>query len=109
MKNRCPIRSKEEALSGSVSYAVEIYDAATNRLLNAYEAKQYPTAMNVNASFGASGASKVGIRERGTIWLLDWLRSSQCAGTVKPDGVVPSRPRRVRAISTGTASSTSGY
>lgn len=57
------IRGKEGALSGSVSYAVEVYDASANRLLEAYVAKQYPSAMNVKASLGALGASKVGIRK----------------------------------------------
>lgn len=56
------IRGKEGALSGSVSYAVEIYDATANRLLEAYVAKQYPNAMNVKASVGALSASKAGIR-----------------------------------------------
>ena len=35
-------RGKEGAFSGSVSYAVEIYDAPSNRLLAAYVEKQYP-------------------------------------------------------------------
>jgi len=50
-------------LSGSVSYAVEIYDAGTNRLLGAYVSKQYPNAMNVKASIGGLGAAKAGIRK----------------------------------------------
>ncbi|HML29724.1 MULTISPECIES: DUF3313 domain-containing protein [Xanthobacteraceae] len=54
-------RGKEGSLTGSVSYAVEIYDAADNRLLSAFVAKQYPGAMNVGASFGAFKASKVAI------------------------------------------------
>lgn len=57
------IRGKEGALSGSVSYAVEIYDASTNRLLGAYVSKQYPNAMNVKASIGGLGAAKAGIRK----------------------------------------------
>lgn len=57
------IRGKEGMLSGSVNYAVEIYDAPTNRLLNAYVAKQYPNAMNVSASIGALSAAKVGIEK----------------------------------------------
>jgi len=57
------IRGKEGALSGSVSYAVEIYDASTNQLLSAYVAKQYPNAMNVKATFGAMSASKTGIKK----------------------------------------------
>ncbi|SFS14448.1 Protein of unknown function [Dyella sp. OK004] len=57
------IRGKEGAMSGSVSYAVEIYDASSHRLLNAYIAKQYPNAMNVKATFGALGASRTGIKK----------------------------------------------
>jgi hypothetical protein len=57
------IRGKEGMLSGSVSYAVEIYDASTNQLLSAYVAKQYPNAMNVKATFGAMSASKTGIKK----------------------------------------------
>ena len=57
------IRGKEGAFSGSVSYAVEIYDASNNRLLSAYVSKQYPNAMNVKASIGGLGAAKAGIRK----------------------------------------------
>src|ERR1044072_7912098 len=54
-------RGKEGAFTGSVSYAVEIYDASTNRLLNAYVTKQYPNPYNLGASFGSLSASKTGI------------------------------------------------
>lgn len=57
------IRGKEGAFAGSVSYAVEIYDAATNELLSAFVEKQFPNAMNVKASFGALGASRAGVRK----------------------------------------------
>ncbi|MBN6149447.1 DUF3313 domain-containing protein [Xanthomonas sp. AmX2] len=60
------IRGKEGALIGSVSYAVEIYDASTNRLLSAYVSKQYPNAMNVKASVGGLSASKAGIQKGAT-------------------------------------------
>lgn len=55
------IRGKEGALSGWVMYAVEVYDAQTNRLLDAYVAKQYPNAMNVAANLGSLNAAKTGI------------------------------------------------
>jgi hypothetical protein len=55
------VRDKPAAFSGSVSYAVEIYDAASNKLLRAYVAEQYPKAENVLASFGTLDACKVGI------------------------------------------------
>ncbi len=57
------VRGREGSMTGSVNYAVEIYDAASNRLLSAYVAKQYPNAMNIGASFTALDASMVGIRK----------------------------------------------
>jgi hypothetical protein len=56
------VRSKQAAFSGSVSYAVEVYDSTSNRLLRAYVSKQYPKAENVFASFGALGAARAGLR-----------------------------------------------
>jgi hypothetical protein len=55
-------RDKQAIFTGSVSYAVEIYDSASNQLLRAYVAKQYPWAENLFASFGTSAASRSGIR-----------------------------------------------
>jgi hypothetical protein len=66
-------RDKEGSLTGSVAYAVEIYDASTNTLLSAYVTKQYPNAMNVGASFGALKASQVAI-DKGADALLAQLR-----------------------------------
>jgi Protein of unknown function (DUF3313) len=57
------IRGKEGLMMGSVSYAVEIYDASTDRLLSAYVEKQYPNAMNVKSTFGGLTAPKTGIRK----------------------------------------------
>lgn len=56
-------RGREGSMTGSVNYAVEIYDAASNRLLSSYVTKQYPNAMNIGASFTAMDASMVGIRK----------------------------------------------
>lgn len=56
------IRGKEGAMSGSVMYAVEVYDSTSGKLLDAYVSKQYPNAMNVKANIGALSASKAGIR-----------------------------------------------
>ncbi|EHD20843.1 MULTISPECIES: DUF3313 domain-containing protein [Brenneria] len=67
------IRGKQGMLGGSVSYAVEIYDAQTNRLLNAYVAKQYPNALNVGATIGSLSAAEVGI-DKGAEELLDMLK-----------------------------------
>nr|WP_172694563.1 DUF3313 domain-containing protein [Rhizobium rhizogenes]QCL10721.1 hypothetical protein pOC-C5.8_545 [Rhizobium rhizogenes] len=66
-------RDKEGSMTGSVAYAVEIYDATTNTLLSAYVSKQYPNAMNVGASFGALKASQVAI-DKGADALLAQLR-----------------------------------
>jgi hypothetical protein len=56
-------RGKEGTLSGSINYYVELYDSATNKLLLAYVSKQYPGALDVGASLGPLGASKVGIQK----------------------------------------------
>jgi len=55
-------RDKQAIFTGSVSYAVEIYDSVSNQLLRAYVAKQYPFAENLAASFGTSAASRAGVR-----------------------------------------------
>jgi hypothetical protein len=49
------------AMTGSVMYSVEIYDAQSNQLLAAYVTKQYPNSENIIASFGTLGAAKTGI------------------------------------------------
>ncbi|MEX3957480.1 DUF3313 domain-containing protein [Trinickia sp. EG282A] len=55
------VRGGQGAFSGSVSYAVEIYDSSNGQLLKAYVSKQYPNAMNLVAAFGSLGAAKTGI------------------------------------------------
>ncbi|WP_413735965.1 DUF3313 domain-containing protein [Sodalis sp. RH21] len=67
------IRGKQGALTGSVSYAVEIYEAATNRLLSAYVTKQYPNALNIGASWGSLAAAEAGI-DKGAEELVARLR-----------------------------------
>ncbi|XBS71657.1 DUF3313 domain-containing protein [Acerihabitans sp. KWT182] len=67
------IRGKEGLMNGSISYAVEVSDAETNQLLNAYIAKQYPNALNVGASIGSLSAAKVGI-DKGAVELADMLK-----------------------------------
>ena len=57
------VRGREGLLTGSVIYAVEIYDATNNRLLRAFVAKQYPSPMNIMASVGSLAASEVGIEK----------------------------------------------
>lgn len=65
------VRGREGTMAGSVSYAVEIYDAPSNRLLAAYVTKQYPNAMNVGATFSRLEGSKVGIRKGADALLAD--------------------------------------
>lgn len=67
------IRGGQGMFSGSVNYAVEIYDASTNHLLHAYVAKQYPNAMNVSASVGSLSAAEVGI-DKGAEALAEKLK-----------------------------------
>ncbi len=66
-------RGKEGTFAGSVSFAVEIYDSTSNRLLRAYVSKQYPWAENVADSFGTLDATRAGIRN-GAEALLAELR-----------------------------------
>lgn len=67
------IRGREGLMNGTVSYAVEVYQADNNQLLKAWVTKQYPNAMNIGASFGALAAAKVGI-DKGADELLTSLK-----------------------------------
>jgi hypothetical protein len=67
------MRGKEGAFIGSVMYSVEIHDAFTGELLDAFVAKQYPNAMNVAATFGRLKAARVGL-EKGAEELVDQLK-----------------------------------
>lgn len=62
----------QATFSGSVSYAVEIYDGATDRLLRAYVTKKYPMAVDISASLGALDAAKAGIRS-GAVAMLEQM------------------------------------
>ncbi|RKP51740.1 DUF3313 domain-containing protein [Pararobbsia silviterrae] len=55
------MRGQKALFGGSVTYAVEIHDAATNELLYADVTQQYPNAMNMGAAFGALSAARTGI------------------------------------------------
>jgi hypothetical protein len=57
------IRGKEGSFTGSVSYAVEIFDATSLSLLDAYVTKQYPNALNISASLGKMDASMTGVQK----------------------------------------------
>ena len=52
-------------MTGSVIYGVEIFDAATARLLSAYVTKQYPGAYDIKASVRALAAAR-GVRVAGS-------------------------------------------
>jgi hypothetical protein len=47
---------------GSVSYAAELSDASTGKLLYAYITRQTPDALDVTASFGSLAAAREGVR-----------------------------------------------
>jgi hypothetical protein len=67
------VRGGEGLFTGAVIYAAEIYDAPTNRLLNAFVAKQYPGSMNIGATFGSLDAAKTGL-EKGADALVAQLK-----------------------------------
>ncbi len=56
-----PVRGKEGLMMGWVMYAMEVENSANNQLLEAYEAKEYPNAFNIAATFGSLTAAKTGI------------------------------------------------
>ncbi|MEM4986191.1 DUF3313 domain-containing protein [Collimonas sp. H4R21] len=66
-------RDREGTLTGSVIYAVEVYDATSDRLLSAFVTKQYPRPWSLGASMGSLAASKAGI-EKGADALADHLK-----------------------------------
>lgn len=66
-------RDGEGTMTGSVMYAVEIFDAATSRLLGAFVSKQYPNPYNIKASVGQLAAAEAGI-DKGAEALAAQLR-----------------------------------
>ena len=66
------VRGGQGAFSGSVSYAVEVYDSSSGKLLKAYVSKQYPNAMNLPAAFGSLSAARTGL-DKGADALVDQL------------------------------------
>lgn len=70
------LRGKPGMVSGAVMYAVEIHDAETGRLLNAHVTKQYPSALNIGASFGAMKAAEKGI-EKGADELAEQITRNE--------------------------------
>jgi len=72
------VRGGRGAFTGEAIYAVELYDAQTDRLLEAYVARQYPRPYNVKATFGSLTAAQVGIK-KGADALLEHLWESRKA------------------------------
>lgn len=66
------VRGREGCFTGAVFYTVELYDASSGRLLDAYVTKQYPNAMNIGATFGSLSAARTGI-DKGAAALLAQL------------------------------------
>ena len=56
-------RDGEGSMTGSVIYAVEVFDAANSRLLTAFVSKQYPNPYNIKASVGPLAAAEAGLEK----------------------------------------------
>lgn len=57
------VRDKKKRSLGSVTYAVEVYDSSTQRLLRSFIAYEYPSAEDVRASIGKLNSAKAGIKK----------------------------------------------
>jgi len=66
---------------GSVSYAVDLYDAKTGELVYASISKETPHALDLTSSFGRLDAAKAGVR-RGAKHLRDNLTKNHLATLV---------------------------
>jgi hypothetical protein len=66
-------RDGEGAMTGSVIYVVEIFDASTSRLLSSFVSKQYPSPYDVQATVGPLTAAKAGI-DKGADALMSQLK-----------------------------------
>ena len=66
-------RDGEGSMTGSVIYAVEIFDVATSRLLGAFVSKQYPSPLNIKASVGSLAAAEAGL-DKGADTLVAQLK-----------------------------------
>ena len=67
------VRGREGLMTGWVMYTVEVYDASSGQLLQAFEAKQYPNPVNLKATFGSLAAARTGI-DKGAKMLVDQLK-----------------------------------
>lgn len=66
------IRGREGVLTGSILYAVEIYDARTGKLLQSDVVKEYPGVYNLSSTSGALSAARKGI-DKGAAALVEQL------------------------------------
>lgn len=64
---------KQRKTLGSVTYAVEVYDSSTNRLLRAFVVYEYPRPEDVKSSVGPLGSSEASVR-RGADLLVSQLQ-----------------------------------
>lgn len=76
-------RDRKGTFSGSVSYAVEIYNASTSRLLQSYVTRQYPKTYDIASTFGHLSAAQTGI-SMGAQRLADSFTSQQESPGVSP-------------------------
>ena len=67
------VRGQDGMMTGWVMYAVEIYDAPTNHLLEAFVTKQYPGVYDLPATIGSLAAAKAGIAD-GAETLVEGLK-----------------------------------
>lgn len=65
-------RDKRGTFSGSIFYTVEIYDEASDQLLQSFVAQQYPKVYDLGATHGSLTAAQAGI-SRGAAALADEL------------------------------------
>ncbi len=83
------VQDRQGPLSGSVSFAVEIYDSASNRLLRAYVSKEYPAAENIGQALERSMPPRRASAKGPRAWSNRWLK-----GSTAPAGDV----RRARSV-----------
>lgn len=91
------VRGGRSLMSGYVNYVVEVKDTASQELLLAYVAEQYPNAMNVGATFGALSAAQTGI-DKGAASLN--VRGAGNASLIWPQTHLPPcfNPRRCPSV-----------
>jgi hypothetical protein len=69
------LRDMAVRFTGSISYAAEVYDAATGELKYAVISQQAPFAMDVTSSFGRLDAARTGVRHGAQELNLDFIKA----------------------------------